>query len=79
MLSIFDQGPPPPCPAPFNLAAHVLSQAALMPDKIALSILNHDGTEDWTFAQLEHAVLSTAAGLRDVGLAQGARVLMRLG
>lgn len=50
-----------------------------MPDKIALSILNHDGTEDWTFAQLEHAVLSTAAGLRDVGLAQGARVLMRLG
>ncbi len=50
-----------------------------MPDKTALSILNHDHTEDWTFAQLEHAVLSTAAGLRGAGLRQGARVLMRLG
>lgn len=79
MLSIFDQGPPPPCPAPFNLAAHVLGEAAATPDKIALSILHDNGTEDWTFSQLERAVLGAAAGLRDSGLSRGARVLMRLG
>ena len=79
MLSIFDQGPPPPCPAPFNLAAHVLNQSGVRPNKVALSILDRDDTEDWTFAQLEHAVLNTAAGLRAAGMAKGARVLMRLG
>lgn len=79
MQSVFDQGPPPPCPAPFNLAAHVLGQVGATPDKIALSILHRDRTEDWTFAQVERAVLGTAAGLRDLGLRRGARVLMRLG
>lgn len=39
MLSEFDQGPPPPCPEPFNLAAYVLALADSLPDKIALSIL----------------------------------------
>ncbi len=79
MLSVFDHGPPPPCPAPFNLAAYVLGAARDVPDKTALSILSLSGSQDWTYAQLEQAVLGVAQGLRDQGLAPGARVLMRFG
>ncbi|MEP2031231.1 MAG: class I adenylate-forming enzyme family protein [Paracoccaceae bacterium] len=79
MLSIFDQGPPPPCPVPFNLAAHVLGPAAANANKTALSILHRDGTENWTYSQLEQAVLGTASGLQNMGLDRGARVLMRIG
>ena len=57
MLSVFDHGPPPPCPAPFNLAAYVLGAARDVPDKTALSILSLSGSQDWTYAQLEQAVL----------------------
>lgn len=79
MLSVFDQGPPPPCPAPFNLAAHVLSCGEAVPDRIALSILDGDVSEDWTFAMIRRAVLGTASGLRQLGLVPGNRVLIRLG
>ena len=34
MLSIDDRRPWPPCPAPFNLAAHVLAAGGGLPDKI---------------------------------------------
>ncbi|WP_299416911.1 class I adenylate-forming enzyme family protein [uncultured Sulfitobacter sp.] len=76
MLSVFDHGPPPPCPAPFNMAAHVLGHADMAPDKIALSIL---GVEEWTYAALKAAVLGTATGLLQAGAKPGARILMRLG
>ncbi|MEH6522653.1 class I adenylate-forming enzyme family protein [Sulfitobacter sp.] len=76
MHSIFDQGPPPPCPKPFNMAAHVLGQAELVPDKIALSIL---GDEDWSYGALKAAVLGTATGLLRAGAKPGDRILMRLG
>lgn len=79
MLSIFDQGPPPPCPAPFNLAAHVLRMADQNPDKIALSVLGLTTTEDWTYARLKAAVMGTGRGLLQSGLRPGDRVLMRLG
>ena len=45
-----------PCPAPFNLAAHVLRHADDLGDKIALSLLGPDGSEDWTYARLAAAV-----------------------
>ncbi|MEY8830773.1 class I adenylate-forming enzyme family protein [Sedimentitalea sp. XS_ASV28] len=79
MLSIFDNGPPPPCPEPFNLAAHVLARAGLRPDKIALSVLGATGSVDWTYGELEAAVRATGTGLLQSGLTPGDIVLMRLG
>ncbi|WP_101066456.1 class I adenylate-forming enzyme family protein [Roseovarius salinarum] len=79
MQSVFDQGPPPPCPAPFNLARYVLEAGQAAPDKVALAILGLTGAERWSHARLTAAVRGTATGLRRAGLAPGDRVLMRLG
>ena len=79
MLSIFDQGAPQPCPTPFNLAAHVLRRAESRPDKIALSVLNPNGSLDWTYRDLRNAILGTGTGLIQAGLKPGDIVLMRLG
>jgi acyl-coenzyme A synthetase/AMP-(fatty) acid ligase len=79
MLSHFDHGAPAPCPAPFNLAAHVLGRAGELGSKIALSVVGGVQPESWTYAALEAAVLGTASGLLREGLASGDRVLMRLG
>ncbi|MGV6848294.1 MAG: class I adenylate-forming enzyme family protein [Marinibacterium sp.] len=79
MLSVFDTGGFAPCPAPFNLAAHVLGATARQPDKNALSILHGTTTENWSFADLAAAVRGTGTGLLRAGLCPGDRVLMRLG
>ena len=79
MLSIFDQGEFAPCPRPFNLAAHVLSAAQVVPDKPALQIIGVTGAERWSYAAFERAVLGTGGGLLALGLRAGDRVLMRLG
>jgi len=79
MTAIFYEGPPPPCPGPFNLAAHVLASATRRPDKVALAIIGLSGAERWSYARLEGAVRGTAAGLLAQGLVPGDRVLMRLG
>jgi len=79
MLSIFDQGPPPPCPSPFNLAAHVLRRADRSAAKTALSVLGTDGAIDWTYRELQTAILGTGTGLLQTGLKPGDIVLMRLG
>ncbi|GHG94659.1 class I adenylate-forming enzyme family protein [Pseudodonghicola xiamenensis] len=79
MQSVFDQGLPPPCPAPFNLAAHVLRHAEAVPEKIALSVLRLGGSEDWSYARLAQAVRGTGAGLLARGLRPGQILLMRLG
>ncbi|WP_323767234.1 class I adenylate-forming enzyme family protein [Marinovum sp.] len=78
-LSLFDQGPPPPCPAPFNLARFVLRHAASQPDKIALALLGPARAERWSYARLEAAVRGIGTGLLQRGLAPGDRVLLRLG
>lgn len=79
MTSLFDLGPPPPCPAPFNLAAFVLRHAGDLPDKIALSLMGPNRATRWSYARLEAAVRGIAAGLLAQGLTPGDRVLMRLG
>ncbi|WP_428925245.1 class I adenylate-forming enzyme family protein [Marinibacterium sp. SX1] len=79
MLSIFDQGAFAPCPAPFNLAAHVLGRADALAAKTALSVLGPDGAQDWTYAALAAAVRGTGTGLVQAGLSPGDIVLMRLG
>ncbi|MBN2907238.1 MAG: acyl--CoA ligase [Rhodobacteraceae bacterium] len=79
MQALFDEGAPPPCPSPFNLAAYVLGAAAQTPDKVALAIIGPHGAERWSYARLEGAVRGLAGGLRAMGLAPGAHVLLRLG
>lgn len=79
MLSDFDHGAPAPCPAPFNMAAHVLRHAPEQPDKVALAILGLSGAERWSYARLEAAIRGTATGLLQSGLTPGDKVLMRLG
>ncbi len=79
MLSVVDTGPPPPCPAPFNLAAHVLAPAGRLGEKTALAIVSPSGVERWSYARLDRAVMGAAGGLAALGLSPGARVLMRIG
>ncbi len=69
----------PPCPAPFNLAAHVLRRAGARAAHPALEILHPEGAEVWSHGRLEAAVRGVGTGLLALGLPQGARVLMRLG
>lgn len=76
MVSEFDNGGVPACPAPFNMAQYVLTRGMQTPDKIALCVL---GVEDWTYAALRMAVLGTATGLLESGAKPGDRILMRLG
>lgn len=78
MLSVFAQGVHPRCPAPFNMADHVLRAGAERPDQLALQILHANQTEDWTYAALIAAVRGTATGLLQHAQA-GQMVLMRLG
>jgi acyl-coenzyme A synthetase/AMP-(fatty) acid ligase len=79
MISVFDQGPPPPCPTPFNMAAHVLRHADGLADKVALSVLHSGGSDDWSYRALQKAVRGTGTGLLQAGLTPGQIVLMRLG
>lgn len=79
MLSLFDEGPFPACPAPFNMARHVLGKATEDPDKEALLVIAPEGFSCWSFSQLKRAVLGTATGLLQSGLSPGDIVLMRLG
>ncbi|SDZ82195.1 class I adenylate-forming enzyme family protein [Rubrimonas cliftonensis] len=78
--SLWDVGPPPPCPERFNLAAHALW--AGQPDAAAaLIVAGADGAarETWSYARLREAVARAAGGLRAAGLAPGDRVMLRLG
>ncbi|QIE44433.1 acyl--CoA ligase [Pseudohalocynthiibacter aestuariivivens] len=79
MVSLFDVGPFPPCPASFNMAAHVLDCAATHPDKVALSILGLNRATHWRYGELRSAVLATGQGLLAAGASPGDRVLLRLG
>lgn len=79
MLSLFDQGPYTPCPAPFNLAAHVLAHAEPLADKTALSVVSPTTAQSWSFAQMEAAVRGTGTGLRQLGFKPGDILVMRLG
>lgn len=78
-LSVDDRGPPPPCPHPFNLAAHVLAGGAGDPAKPALVTLGAGGEEVLTHGALARGVTGLAGHLAALGLAPGDRVLIRLG
>ncbi|MFT6887967.1 MAG: acyl-coenzyme A synthetase/AMP-(fatty) acid ligase, partial [Paracoccaceae bacterium] len=77
-ISLFDIGPPAPCPARFNLAAHALDHGAPA-DKVALTVVGDDGAQSWTYGEMRAAVLSAAAGLAAEGLMPGDRLMIRIG
>ncbi len=79
MLSYASLTPHPPCPEPFNLAAYVLDAGLATPDKLALAVVSPTGAQRWSFGRLRAAVLGVATGLKQQGLPQGARILLRLG
>ena len=79
MLSVTDPISVDPCPAPFNLARHVLGAVEARPDHIALQILRPEGAERWSYGRLEAAVRGVTSGLLSLGLVPGDRVLLRLG
>lgn len=62
-----------------NLAEHVLTAGALLPDKLALSVIGPARAERWSYARLIAAVRGTATGLLAAGMRPGDRLLMRLG
>jgi len=74
----------PETPPPrVNMAAYCIADAAAeRPNAPALIVVADPGAsspaEVWTFADLETAVLRVAAGLKAMGLAPGARILIRL-
>ena len=68
----------PPCPAPFNMAAHVLAKADDLAHEPALIIFGTKGSQQWSFADLKAQVLRVGAGLLAMGLQPGDRVLLRL-
>ncbi|MCF6443286.1 class I adenylate-forming enzyme family protein [Nereida sp. MMG025] len=78
MQHILPYDPVPPCPAPFNMAAHVLAAAKHAPDKTAIAILGDD-PQTLTFAQLSRCVFGVARGLQNSGLMSGDQLLMRMG
>ena len=68
-------------PRAMNMAAYCLAAAATTPEKPALIVLTDAAappSEVWTFARLEDAVQRVTGGLRDLGLRQGDRILIRL-
>jgi acyl-coenzyme A synthetase/AMP-(fatty) acid ligase len=80
MQSEIDLSPWPPCPAPFNMARHVLeASCARVPDRMALQIISPKGAERWSYARLMAAVRGCGTGFLARGLRPGDRVLLRLG
>ncbi len=79
MLSIFDQGPDKPCPAPFNMAGYVLAAGRKTPNKSALEVLHTDGPRIWTYGDITKAILGIARGFQQMGLVSGDRIVLRLG
>lgn len=75
MDAVFRSDPPEPCPAPFNLADHVLRHSVRLSEKAALVEI---GGDTWSYGGLRRAVLGTAAGLLEHAH-PGQRVLLRLG
>lgn len=67
----------------FNLAQHCVGRAAASaPDKTALVIVNDadrfEASERWSYAALDRAVRSVAAGLHAEGFVPGDRIILRL-
>ncbi|MGB0507871.1 MAG: class I adenylate-forming enzyme family protein [Pikeienuella sp.] len=81
-LSLFDEGPPLPCPATFNLARYVLAGSGVPDEKVALTVAvsgNDPAPLCLTYGDLRDQVARAAAGLLDTGVRKGDRVVLRVG
>jgi acyl-coenzyme A synthetase/AMP-(fatty) acid ligase len=80
-VSLFDEGPPPPCPERFNIAAHVLGKAHNISAKPALEVLHGADRppQILTFGDIGARIRSAITGLRAAGIGRGDRVALRLG
>lgn len=82
-LSIWDNGPPAPCPSRFNMAAYALKASALyFPNKVALRIVNGGegkASESYTFGEIDQAVRRAAGAMLKAGIQRGDRVLIKIG
>ncbi|MBA4323972.1 MAG: benzoate--CoA ligase, partial [Rhodobacter sp.] len=78
MLSEIDTRPFPTVPQVFNLAGHVLARAASR-TRPALTLLHPDRDETLGYPDLLRLTQGCATALRAQGLAQGDRILLRLG
>jgi acyl-coenzyme A synthetase/AMP-(fatty) acid ligase len=68
-------------PARFNMARYCIGRsAARIPDKTALVVVTDIGrdAERWNYRQVDDAVRRIAAGLRDLGVQPGARIMIRM-
>ncbi|WP_299612478.1 class I adenylate-forming enzyme family protein [uncultured Tateyamaria sp.] len=79
MLSVVNSGHMPPCPSPFNMAAHVLQHADTQPEKVAVSVVDDVRAMTMTYGALQQAVLGTGGGFLAAGCTPGDTVLLRLG
>jgi acyl-coenzyme A synthetase/AMP-(fatty) acid ligase len=69
-----------PVPARFNLARYCLAEnARLRPHVTALTVVGDGAALRWTHAELDLKVRRLAAGLQELGLEPGARVMIRMG
>jgi acyl-coenzyme A synthetase/AMP-(fatty) acid ligase len=69
-----------PVPARFNLARYCLAEnARSRPDVTALTVVGDGTVLRWTHAELDLRVRRLAAGLQSLGVAPGARVMIRMG
>ncbi|WP_106754500.1 class I adenylate-forming enzyme family protein [Pannonibacter carbonis] len=64
-----------------NLARYCLTNAAPPATDVALEVVGPAGVplETWTYGRLEDTILRVAGGLRRLGLAEGERILLRIG
>lgn len=71
---------PEPVPLRFNLARYCIADHAhAHPGKTAIIIVGDEGERSWTYGALDRDVRALAAGFRALGLAPGARVMIRMG
>ena len=69
-----------PVPERFNLARYCLADnARLRPEGIAITVVGDHGAQRWTHREFDLNVRRLAAGLQSLGLAPGARVMIRMG
>jgi len=79
-MSLTSVAPLEPAPERFNLARYCLAENAReRPTATAITVIGDHGSQRWTHGEFDLNVRRLAAGLRGLGLAPGARVMIRMG
>lgn len=79
-MNLTPAAPLEPVPERFNLARYCLAEnAGLRPNERAITVVGDHGAQCWTHGEFDLNVRRLAAGLQSLGLAPGARVMIRMG